>query len=85
MRVSNNLGSFLARVKPTASIRPKQVHIYHAWEPYQFRGGSSDQHLSPSPIKVTQLVTDYGHLRYGPAYCDVNQNDRDTRVDISKA
>jgi hypothetical protein len=34
---------------------------------------------------VTQLVTDYGHLRYGPAYYDVNQNDRDTRVDISKA
>jgi DMSO reductase family type II enzyme molybdopterin subunit len=85
VRVSNDLGSFLARAKPTGSIRPKQVHIYHAWEPYQFRGGSSDQYLSPSPIKVTQLVTDYGHLRYGPAYYDVNQNDRDTRVNISKA
>ncbi|MFN8626721.1 MAG: molybdopterin-dependent oxidoreductase [Candidatus Binatia bacterium] len=85
IRVSNDLGAFLARAKPTGAIRPKQVHIYHAWEPYQFRGGTSDQHLSPSPIKVTQLTTDYGHLRYGPAHYDVNQNDRDTRVDIGKA
>jgi DMSO reductase family type II enzyme molybdopterin subunit len=84
VRVSNDLGAFLARAKPTGAIRPKQVHIYHAWEPYQFRGGTSDQHLSPSPIKVTQLVTDYGHLRYGPAYYDVNQNDRDTRVNVTK-
>ncbi len=84
VRVSNDLGAFLARAKPTGAIRPKQVHIYHAWEPYQFRGGTSDQHLSPSPIKVTQLVTDYGHLRYGPGYYDANQNDRDTRVDVAK-
>lgn len=85
VRVWNDVGAFVARAKLTGSMHPRQVHIYHAWEPYQFRGGSSDQHLCPSPIKVTELTGGYGHLHRGVAYWDVNQVDRDTRVEVSKA
>ncbi len=84
VRVSNDLGSFLARAKPSGAIRPEQIHIFHGWEPYQFRGGKSHQSIAPSPIKVTQLVGDYGQLHWGYAHYEPNQVDRDTRVDIER-
>ena len=43
VRVWNDMGEFLVRAKITPAIRPSQVHILHAWEPYQFRGGKSEQ------------------------------------------
>jgi DMSO reductase family type II enzyme molybdopterin subunit len=85
VRVWNDLGSFLARAKRTGAIRPGQVHLFHAWEPYQFRTGTSHQSLSPSPIKVTQLVGDYGHLRWRYGHYEPNQVDRDTRVEVARA
>jgi nitrate reductase alpha subunit len=85
VRVWNDLGSFVARAKLTGAIHPGQVHILHAWEPYQFRTGTSHQSLAPSPMKVTQLVGDYGHLHWAYGYYEPNQVDRDTRVDLAKA
>jgi anaerobic selenocysteine-containing dehydrogenase len=85
VRVWNDLGSFTARAKLTGALQPAQVHIFHAWEPYQFRAGRSHQSLAPSPIKVTQLVGDYGHLHWGFGYYEPNQVERDTRVDVARA
>jgi anaerobic selenocysteine-containing dehydrogenase len=85
VRVWNDLASFTARAKLAAAIRPGQVQLYHAWEPYQFRGGRSHQELAPSPMKVTQLVGDYGHLHWGFGRYEPNQANRDTRVDVAKA
>jgi ethylbenzene hydroxylase subunit alpha/complex iron-sulfur molybdoenzyme family reductase subunit alpha len=51
VRLRNDLGSFIARAKPTEVIRPGQVHIFHAWEPYQFMGDVSHQAICPSPIR----------------------------------
>ena len=84
VRVRNDLGSFIARVKLTETIRPGQAHIYHAWEPYQFFGGRSHQALAPSPLKTTQLVGDYGQLHWGYGHYEPNQVDRDTRVEIER-
>jgi nitrate reductase alpha subunit len=84
VRVWNDLGSFEARAKTTGTIRPGQVHTLHAWEPYQFRSETSQQALVASPLKVTQLVGDYGHLHWDYAHYEPNQVDRDTRVDVSK-
>jgi nitrate reductase alpha subunit len=84
VRVWNDLGSFEARAKPSGGIRPGQVHVFHAWEPYQFRTGTSHQSLAPSPLKVTQLVGDYGHLHWAFGYYEPNQVDRDTRVNVEK-
>jgi DMSO reductase family type II enzyme molybdopterin subunit len=84
VRVWNDLGSFEARAKPSGGIRPGQVHVFHAWEPYQFRTGTSHQSLAPSPLKVTQLVGDYGHLHWAYGYYEPNQVDRDTRVNLER-
>jgi nitrate reductase alpha subunit len=85
IRVFNDVSSFEARAKPAGSIQPGQAHIYHAWEPYQFRGATSHQALSPSPIKPTQLVGDYGHLHWDYAHYEPNQVDRDTRVEVERS
>jgi DMSO reductase family type II enzyme molybdopterin subunit len=84
VRVWNDLGSFQARAIPTGVIRPGQVHIYHGWEPFQFRGGASHQTLAPSPIKPTQLALGYGQLRWSFSYYEPNAVDRDTRVNVAK-
>lgn len=83
LRVFNDLGEFEARAKLTGAIQPGQAHIFHAWEPYQFRGGRCHQSLAPSPFKITQLVGDYGQLHWGHAHYEPNQVDRDTRVDVA--
>jgi nitrate reductase alpha subunit len=84
VRVWNDLGNFVARAKLASSIRPAQLHIYHAWEPFQFRSGTSHQYLAPSPFKIPHLVGDYGHLRWSYAHYEPNQTDRDTRVDVAR-
>jgi DMSO reductase family type II enzyme molybdopterin subunit len=82
VRVYNDIDSFVVHSKLTGAVRPGQAHIFHAWEPYQFRTGTTHQDLAPSPFKVTQLVGDYGHLHWGYAHYEPNQVDRDTRVDV---
>ncbi len=84
VRVSNDLGSFVLRAKIAAYVQPGQVLTYHAWEPYQFRGGLSDHAVIPSPLKATSLVGDYGHLQWGFGHWEPNQVDRDTRVEIER-
>jgi DMSO reductase family type II enzyme molybdopterin subunit len=85
VRVWNDVGAFVARAKLAGAIRPHQLHVFHAWEPHQFRSGTSHQSLAPSPFKPTQLVGDYGQLRWGYAHYEPNQTDRDTRVDVERA
>jgi anaerobic selenocysteine-containing dehydrogenase len=85
IEVWNDVGSFVARARLTGGVHPRQLHMLHGWEPFQFRGGRSHQSLHPSPIKVTQLVGDYGQLHYGLSYYDPGQTDRDTRVNVRKA
>ena len=46
--------------------------------------GLSQQALAPSPIKPTQLVSDYGQLHWSFSYYEPNAVDRDTRVDVRK-
>jgi nitrate reductase alpha subunit len=84
VRIWNDIDEFEARAALTGAIRPGQVHIFHAWEPYQFRSEKSHQSLIPSPLKVTQLVGDYGQLHWSYAHYEPNQVDRDTRVDVAK-
>jgi len=82
--VRNDVESFKARAMLSGGIQPGQAHIFHGWEPYQFRGEQSHQALSPSPLKVTQLVGDYGHLHWDYQHWEPNQVDRDTRVEVER-
>jgi anaerobic selenocysteine-containing dehydrogenase len=85
VNVWNDVNDFTARAKVIPSMQPRQMHIFHAWEPYQFKDGKSHQFLSPSPLRVTQLVGDYGQLHWRMTYWDAGQFDRGTRVDVRKA
>jgi len=84
VRVWNDLHSFVARAAVSGNIQPGQVHLYHAWEPFQYREQRSHQFLIPSPIKPTQLAAGYGHLRWSFAFYEPNSVDRDTRVSIAR-
>jgi steroid C-25 hydroxylase alpha subunit len=84
VRVRNDLGSFILHAKVAHYVRPGQVLVYHAWEPYQFRGGRSDHAIIPSPFKGTALVGDYGQLHWSYAHWEPNQVDRDTRIEVEK-
>jgi nitrate reductase alpha subunit len=85
VRVRNDLGSFILRAKISPSVRPGEIIIYHAWEPYQFRDGESDHGIIPSPFKPTAFVGDYGQLHWTYGHWEPNQVDRDTRVEVERA
>jgi DMSO reductase family type II enzyme molybdopterin subunit len=61
--VRNDIGSFEAQVKVSPTVRPGQVIVNHAWEPYQFKRGVSHQSIIPSPINPLQLAGGYFHLQ----------------------
>ncbi len=84
VRVYNDVSDFTARAKIVPGLPPGLVIVYHAWEPFQFENGRSHQHVAPSPIKVTQLAADYGHLAWSFAHYEPGQVDRDTRVEIAR-
>jgi nitrate reductase alpha subunit len=80
----NDVGEFVARVKLTPGMRPGQVHIYHAWLATQFLTGKSNDSVSASPVKVTQLAGKHGHLQNEVGWYEFTGNDRDTRVEMKK-
>ena len=84
VRVWNDVGSFEARAIPTGGIRPGQVHVFDAWEPFQFRSGTSHHTPVPSPMKPLQLALGYGQLHWSFSYYEPNAVDRDTRVNVAK-
>ena len=84
-RVFNDVGSFEIHAKISPTVAPGQVIIYHAWEPYMFRGGFSHQTLLPSPINPIELAGQYYHLRPMLFSCSPGQNDRGVRLEVEKA
>ncbi|MFQ5458213.1 MAG: molybdopterin dinucleotide binding domain-containing protein, partial [Myxococcota bacterium] len=84
VRVRNDLAEFEVRAKIFGSVRPGQVIVYHAWEPHQFAGHTSQQAAIPSPINPIQLAGGYYHLRPIIIALQPGQNDRGTRVEIER-
>jgi len=84
VRVKNDINSFHIQIKLSPTVRPGQVIVYHAWEPFQFKEGKSHQTLIPSPINPIELAGDYFHLRPITLFLSPGQNDRGTRVEIEK-
>jgi len=84
-RVHNDVGSFLIRVRPSPSVRPGQVVVYHAWENFQFRKWMQTQDAVPSPWKPLHLLGGYGHLRYHVFGAAPNHGPRGTLVEVERA
>lgn len=84
VRVFNDIGSYETLAKVVPSLRPGQVIVYHAWEPYQFKDRKSYSVLTPSPLNPLSLAGGYTHLQPVPEANTPGPTDRDTRVDIEK-
>ncbi len=63
VRVYNDLGACELQAMLSPTLKPGQVVVYHAWEPFQFTHGNSDQVLIPSPLNPIQLAGGYFHLQ----------------------
>ncbi len=84
VRVYNDIGTFELQAKVSSSVRPSQVVVYHAWEPYQFKGGSSHQSLIPSPMNPIHLAGGYVQLQPTLLMGQPGCPDRGTRVEVER-
>ncbi|MCP5067090.1 MAG: molybdopterin-dependent oxidoreductase [bacterium] len=83
-KVWNELGACEARVKISDAVRPTQLTVNHAWEPFQFPGHTSHQALIGSPINPLTLAGGYYHLQPTFLYGEAGTNDRATRVEVER-
>ena len=84
-RVFNDVGTFVIRVKPSPSVQPGEVIIYHAWENFQFPGWTQSQVAVPSPWKPLHLAGGYGHVRYRMFGAAPSHGPRGTTVEVERA
>jgi nitrate reductase alpha subunit len=77
-------GEFMARAKVSPCVQPGQVIIYHSGEPYQFPRWLNQNTVTATPIKVTNMVGDYGHLQYRMAYYSPNHIPKEAAVEVEK-
>jgi DMSO reductase family type II enzyme molybdopterin subunit len=84
VRVHNELGSIELQARVSPAVRPGQIIVHHAWEPYQFRRHRSQQALTPNPINPIQLAGGYFHLQPRLAVGSPGASDRGTRVDVER-
>jgi len=82
LRVFNDIGEFQIQAKVSPSLKPGQVVVYHAWEPFQFKGEKSHQALIPSPLNPVQLAGGYFHLQPMVLMQQPGSTDRGTRVEV---
>jgi nitrate reductase alpha subunit len=84
VRVHNDVGSFEIQARVAPGVRPGQVIVYHAWEPFQFEGGRSHQSLIPSPMNPIHLAGGYFQLQPTLLMGQPGCPDRGTRVEVER-
>ncbi|MGI9309620.1 MAG: molybdopterin-dependent oxidoreductase [Gammaproteobacteria bacterium] len=86
IRVYNDFGSFIAMAHVSSSMQPKQLFMYHGWDPMMFRNRQNFNAVIPTAglIKPNQMVGDYGHLNYRPPDTVPNQTHHDSTVEFEK-
>lgn len=84
VRVFNDIDSYETLAKVVPNLRPGQVIVYHAWEPYQFRNRKGYGALTPNPLNPLSLAGGYVHLQPLPDANTPGPTDRDTRVEIER-
>lgn len=84
VRVFNDLSSVEFNACVSASARPGQAIIYHAWEAQQFKGKPYDS-LFQNQLNPIRLAGGYGHIQVRPLSFTVGGHDRGTYVDVALA
>ena len=82
VRVFNDYDSFTVRAKLSSTVRPDQLVIYHAWEPYQYPDWKSYDTLLPGPPKGLHFAGGYRHFEFCLMNWAPTQSDRQTNVDF---
>jgi DMSO reductase family type II enzyme molybdopterin subunit len=84
VRVYNDAGAFEANAKVAAGVQPGEVIIYHAWEPYQFKGWRGQQEPVEAPWKAIHLAGGYGHIHYRMFYGSPGHAPRGAPVEVER-
>ncbi len=84
VRVHNDVDEFFVKVKVAPAVRPGEVIIYHAWEPYQYKNWRPYDSAIPGMIKWLHLAGGYGHLKYWRNNWQPQQADRAVAVEVEK-
>jgi DMSO reductase family type II enzyme molybdopterin subunit len=84
VRVFNGTGAFEARVKPASRVQPGEIIMYHAWEPYQFKGWKGQQEPAAAPWKALHLAGGYGQLHYRMYYGAPGHHPRGNAVEVER-
>ncbi|MBK5230331.1 MAG: molybdopterin-dependent oxidoreductase, partial [Thermoleophilia bacterium] len=85
IRVFNEYDEFVVRAKLASCVRPDQLVIYHAWEPYQYPNWRSQDRLLPGPPKGLHFAGGYRHYEYSLWSWSPSQSDRQTNVSYERA
>jgi anaerobic selenocysteine-containing dehydrogenase len=64
VRVFNDNGEFNAIARTAGVVQPGSIVVYHAWEPYQFKGWKGQQEPVAAPWKALHLAGGYGQIHY---------------------
>jgi len=84
VRVRNESGAFEAMAKVAPGVQPGQVIIYHAWEPYQFKGWRGQQEPVVAPWKPLHLAGGYGQIHYRMYYAAPGHGPRGAPVEVER-
>ncbi len=84
VEVFNDFDRFQVHIITAPSVRPGQVVIYHAWEPYQFPNWKSYDAAIPGMVKYLHFAGGYGQLRYWRWNWQPVQADRAVAVSMRK-
>ncbi len=84
IRIFNDEGHCELIAKPSPSVQPGQIIVYHAWENFQFKDWKSNQEPVPSVWKSLHMAT-YGQLHYRFLYAGPHHAPRGTTLDFRLA
>jgi len=85
VRVHNDNGEFEAVAKLAPAVQPGEVIMYHAWEPYQFKGWRGQGEPVVAPWKAIHLAGGYGQIHYRAIYGAPGHHPRGGTVDVTLA
>ncbi|HXI02815.1 MAG TPA: molybdopterin-dependent oxidoreductase [Candidatus Saccharimonadales bacterium] len=85
VRIFNDIGQCVCRLKILPGEKPGRVTMYHGWEKFLGFQQGGWQSLTYIKIKPTQLIGGYGHVKFRLNYWGPTGNNRDIKVEVEKA
>ncbi len=85
VRIFNDIGQCVCRLQILPGEKPGRVTMYHGWEKFLGFQQGGWQSLTYIKIKPTQLIGNYGHVKFRLNYWGPTGNNRDIKVEVEKA